>query len=186
MTPTSGSSHPRTFQLLPQVTLSFKVQFVIGAVLLFLAFIGVMLTNWQNAYTHVYWLALIGVYALTSLMMSAYASRAKQGLSWSLIGRELLHWLGLFMMVYLVEHFKHMGLYSTPIASLVELQLLALTTFLAGVHFNAVFLLIGIFLAIIAYLSVMVFEYLSVIVLPIFIVFVVILGWQVYVRRGVK
>lgn len=159
--------------------LSLKIHIVLGIILLLLAFLGVLLTSWQNPYIHAYWLGLVFVYALSSLGLSWF-SHSNHSLTLSEAGRELLHWFGLIVTIYLVEHFKQMGLFSTPISSLVELLLLALTTFLAGVHFNSMFLLIGLFLGLIALLSVIIFEYLSFILLPILIVFIVVLWWQMY------
>lgn len=154
-----------------------KIHVFMGMILLILAFIGVILTSWQSSYTHVYWLVLILIYALTSLGFTWFSARREKTFTLSIVGRELSHWLGLIVCVSLVEHFKQMGLFSLPIASLVELLLLALTSFLAGVHFNSMFLFVGIFLALIALLSVIVLEYLSLIMLPLLIIFIILLWW---------
>ncbi|GGI93159.1 hypothetical protein [Legionella impletisoli] len=173
-----------TNAIFPQRNLHFKTQLTTGVILLLLAFFGVILTNWQSSYAHIYWVSLAIIYALSSLFLSWLVSRQEPPLTVSEIWREVLHWFGLVITIYLVELFRHWGFFSTPVASLIDLLLLALATFLAGVHFDSMFLLVGIFLGLIALLSVIIFEYISFILLPVLILFLVIMWWQL--RRSGK
>ncbi|WP_133131345.1 hypothetical protein [Legionella yabuuchiae] len=172
-----------TSTIFPQRNLHFKTHLITGSIILFLAFFGVILTNWQSSYAHAYWVGLAIFYALSSLFLSWVVSRRDRPLTVSEIWREILHWLGLVILIYLVELFRHWGFFSTPVASQTDLLLLALASFLAGVHFDSMFLLVGIFLGLIALLSVIVFEYLSFILLPILILFLAILWWQLHGRH---
>lgn len=122
-----------------------------------LAFIGVAITYVNKDLSHLYWLTMIPVFG-TLCYSAQWLRRGSTGLRWhKLLLREVLHWGGLLLAVELTYMLLSAGNIPRATTGMVTLLLLALVTFLYGVHLDRRFLGVGLFLG----LSYVVMSYLA-------------------------
>ena len=105
-----------------------------------------------------------------ALWLSWYERRTKEALSPITLMHELLHWLGLFAAIVLVEVYVHVGLLSRSLAGLVALTLLSLTIFTIGVYMEKTFILIGIILGIFAAIVAVAIKFFYALTIPVLII----------------
>jgi hypothetical protein len=119
---------------------------IILIVLILLSIIGIGITDFSPADGHLYWFAMVPVFAVACLVLEWSRARGK-GQKWTTIVRtQLLLWLGLLLAVRLVYLLLHTGRLDNENTGLIILLLLALTTFFAGIHLGWRLCLVGGFL----------------------------------------
>lgn len=138
----------------------------VGIAMLVLAFLGIIITNVATTGGWAYWRAVVPIYAVMALWLSWYMRRTQEVVKPVTLWHELLHWVGLFFMIFLVEIYLHAGLLSRNLASLFTLTLLSLTVFTIGIYIESTFILIGIVLGIFAAIVAIAIEYLYAFTIP--------------------
>ena len=124
----------------------FGLYEIIPIVLLLLSIIGIGITDFSPADSHLYWLAMVPVFAGACLILEWSRARGK-GQKWTTIVRtQLLLWFGLLLAVFLVYMLLHTGRLDNENTGLIILLLLALTTFFAGIHLGWRLFIVAIFL----------------------------------------
>jgi len=115
-----------------------------------LSYLGVAITYIHADLAYLYWFTLIPVFAAVCIAIEWFRVREQQiEIKWrSWVGKQLLHWGGLLIAVELVYSLFDAGRIPRTTSGLVILLLLALTTFLYGVHLDWRFIVVGLFLAI--------------------------------------
>jgi hypothetical protein len=136
-----------------------RLQFWLFCVLLVLALIGMGLTQATQDGGALYWLILLWIYALFSLVRAWLQARERHEPIWSEIHLHLFHWLGALVALHLIFVLERHDILSRDAASNVSMVILALSSYLAGLHFERMFLLIGIVLAIMAVIGAFVEQY---------------------------
>ncbi len=115
--------------------------------LIVLSTVGIAITNFSPFKSYYFWLAMVPVFGLTSLYIGWSKARKRgEGIS-RIIWVQLLHWGGLLAaigLIYLL--YSTTGRIDNNQLALLTLLSLALTTFLAGVHFEWRFMLVGVIL----------------------------------------
>ena len=106
-----------------------------------------------------YWLILLWIYALFSLVRAWLVARKHHESIWSVIHLHLFHWLGALVALHIVFMLEHHDILSRDAASDVSLVILALASYLAGLHFERLFVLLGVILAIMAVIGAFVEQY---------------------------
>jgi hypothetical protein len=168
----SAKAHAGTAEIGPTVgkrTLwsGRSLQFWLFCVLLGLALIGMGLTQATEGGGTLYWLIVLWVYALFSLVRAWLQAKQRHESIWSEIHLHLLHWLGALVALHIILVLEHHDILARDAASDVSLVVLALASYLAGLHFERLFVLIGIILAIMAVVGAFVEQYtLWLIVIP--------------------
>lgn len=152
----------------------------VGLLLIVLAFIGVVLTDISKDWAWGYWKLIVPVFALVSIVLSWLHPATEKQSRLSRTRNNIFHWLGLILVDILIIQFVEIGLVSHFVAGLMILSSLALVTYLAGIYNDASFIVIGIFLGLIAEASAFVEEYLSFSILPIAIIFAAVCGYIYY------
>lgn len=142
----------------------------VGAVMLIMAFIGMIITDVRSAGGWNYWKWTVGIYALLALWLSWYVKRQTQTVAPFTILHEVLHWAGVIGAVFTVSLYVKMGLMSRFAAALFDLNLMALGIFLAGVYIETSFLIIGLALFAMALSTGFLNMYLYALLIPITIV----------------
>jgi hypothetical protein len=143
----------------PSFWSSRRLQFWLFCVLLVLALVGMGLTQATEGGGALYWLILLWIYALFSLVHAWLQVRERHESIWSEIHLHLFHWLGALVAVHIIFMLERHDILSRDAASNVSMVILALSSYLAGLHFEREFLLIGIVLAIMAVVGAFVEQY---------------------------
>ncbi|MBX7067403.1 MAG: hypothetical protein K1X28_09245 [Parachlamydiales bacterium] len=156
------------------------VRLGVGVAMLVLAFIGIVVTNILATGGWAYWRAMVPIYAAMALWLSWYMRRTTDVVRPVTIWHELLHWVGLFFMIFLVEIYLHSGLLSRNQASLVALTLLSLTVFTIGVYIESTFILIGIVLGVFAAIVAVAIQYLYAFTIPALLIGIGIISYMIW------
>ncbi len=144
----------------------WMARLIVAIIMLVLAFTGIILTDLRAAGGWEYWKWIVPINAVLALWLSWYERRKKETLSPITIWHEVLHWLGLFGVIVLLEVYVHMGLLSRFLASLIALTFLSLTVFTIGIYVEWSFILIGIILAIFAFVVAIAIKFLYAFTIP--------------------
>ncbi|MFP6565206.1 MAG: hypothetical protein VCC68_12080 [Myxococcota bacterium] len=128
--------------------------------LLLLSGLGIGVSDYSADQGLVYWLAMVPVFGTTCLVAGWSTARARGQSAASVIRTQLLHWGGLAGALWLLFLLADAGRINNADLGLVSLVLLALSTFLVGVHGDWRFCLVGIVLAGTAILAGLVEQYL--------------------------
>ncbi|MAZ77811.1 MAG: hypothetical protein CMF39_03960 [Legionellaceae bacterium] len=153
-----------------------SLRFYAGIGMLILALIGVILTDFAPSFASHYWFYAVPIFALINILLSWHAAVAHR--DFILVWHELLHWLILLVMIFIVSIFLSMGTISDVTAGIVMLSLLSLATLLAGVHFDSMLIIIGIILVLLDLLSAVFIEFSMFILVPLIIVAAVLIFWR--------
>lgn len=105
-------------------------------VLAILSLIGIAIADFSAQQSFRYWVAIAPVFAAVSIFTSWSRARAHERAAMGFLGQQLMHWLVLPVTVYLIYLMEQTGRLNREDAGLVALLALAVTTFLAGVHFD--------------------------------------------------
>lgn len=131
----------------PSMAKSVRQEEAILITLIVLATVGIAITNFRPFESFYFWVAMVPVFGLTSLYIGWSKARNRgEGIS-RIIWVQLLHWLGLLAsigLVYLL--YSTTGSVDNNQLALLTLTCLALATFLAGVHFEWRFMVVGVIL----------------------------------------
>lgn len=152
----------------------------VGIIMLVLAFLGIVLTDLRTSGGWEYWKWTVPIYAVLALWLSWYIRRTKDTVSPIALWHEMLHWLGLFAAIVLVEVYIHVGLLNRSLASLFALTLLSLTVFTIGIYIETTFILIGIVLGIFAAVVAIAIKFLYAFTIPALILGIIAIGITIW------
>lgn len=124
----------------------FTLDRTIYIVLFFLSLVGIGISDFSAKDGLWYWLAMVPIFGGVSIYNEWHQTRQTGDKTKNIVVRQLMHWLALALAVYLVYILQSTGRMNMENAGLVVLLALALTTFLAGVHFNWRFAIFGLVL----------------------------------------
>lgn len=155
----------------------WKARIGVGSAMLFLAFLGLIVTDVRSTGGWEYWQWVTPVYGLLALWLSWYLRRNSQCLSPVTLGHEALHWAGLVGSIFIVSYFVHLGIIGRFSAGLFALTLLSQAVFLAGIYIETSFLLIGAVLALFAMGIALTLEYLYALSLPLLLATLALIFW---------
>lgn len=131
----------------PSMAKSVRQEEAILITLIVLATVGIAITNFRPFESFYFWVAMVPVFGLTSLYIGWTKARKRgEGIS-RIIWVQLLHWVGLLAAIGLVYlMYSTTGSIDNNQLALLTLTCLALATFLAGVHFEWRFMVVGVIL----------------------------------------
>jgi hypothetical protein len=141
--PGLAAEHPAP----PPRTHSWRIPTIIAAAMVLLTLLGVGLTTTDRANASTYWMSLVPVYALLCIA-TAWTRKGKGGRpDRSAVLRQLFHWLAIGGAIWLDLLVRRTGEETGSAAGLNALLILALGCFLAGVHLEWTFALVGLLLS---------------------------------------
>jgi len=114
--------------------------------LIVLVMIGLFLSNFAVEKAHWYWGAMFPVFGLVCLWHELAGGAAHERPLWRIVLREVAHWLFPIIAVRILFLQHARGQMSSDSVALVILILLAVTCFLAGVHFDWSFIWVSLVL----------------------------------------
>jgi hypothetical protein len=119
---------------------------VVGSLAIFVM-IGLFSSNYYSAAAIYYWSAMFPIFGLACFLHELAAGRAYAEALWTILLRQTLHWIGpiLAVRILFLQHAR--GQMSTDAVALTITLVLAVTCFLAGVHFDSSFYWVSAFLA---------------------------------------
>jgi hypothetical protein len=149
VTPTAAPAVPvaRKHQPLFPVTRSWKIASVVGAVMVVLALLGVGLSSASKSVAPVYWVCLVPIYGLLCLGIAWTRARQDERPVGPEVIRQVLHWLGIGVALALDFLVRGTQVETGKAAGFNALLLLALGCYLAGIHLEWVFTLVGVLLS---------------------------------------
>jgi hypothetical protein len=129
-----------------------RADFWVFVVMLALALVGAGVSQIEDkgGFLRFYWSGLIYVYAGISVVRAWLKAKRQAQPVWPMIRTEVLHWLGALIAIKIILLFEATGITNRGPASVFSLLVLALSCYLAGVHFDWTFMLLGVILAVIA------------------------------------
>ena len=171
---------PKRSSLLPH---SWRWGTVVAGIMIVLALIGVALTTTNSHHALTYWIWLVPVYGI--LCIGTAWRRGSEGIKrdTSLVIRQILHWLGIGMAMFLEFSIRSTGQETANASALNAVMLLALGCYLAGVHLEWSFALVGLLLTLIMYIIAKADQYQWIIFVSGGLLLVAFIGWNQIRRR---
>jgi uncharacterized membrane protein len=126
---------------------SWTLAVVVAIVMVLFALVGVGLTAANLEFAKSYWICLVPVYGLLCIATAWMRVRAGAAFDYTQVYRQFFHWLGVGVALGLEFYIRASGQETDNAAALNSLLLLSLGCFLAGVHLETLFLLVGLLLA---------------------------------------
>ena len=123
------------------------VQELVLLALLVLSTVGVAISQLSPEKAFRYWIVMVPIFGAVSLFSGWSSARAGGMTAGGVVRRQILHWAALAVAVCLVFLLKATGRMGEADAGTVTLLSLALATFLAGVHFDWRYCVVGALLA---------------------------------------
>ena len=115
--------------------------------LLVLSAVGVGISQVSPEKAFRYWIAMVPIFGAVSLFSGWSSARAGGMTAGGVVRRQILHWVALAAAVCLVFLLQASGRMGEADAGIVTLLSLGLATFLAGVHFDWRYCVVGALLA---------------------------------------
>lgn len=142
-----SSSHAVTSEV-SSLMKSWRFASIVAGIMILLAMIGVGLTTTNSSYSRHYWVWLVPVYGI--LCIGTAWSRGSKGLKRDFSGvmQQVFHWLGVGVAISLDFLIKATGEETTSASGLSALLVLALGCYLAGVHLDWLFAIVGVLLTV--------------------------------------
>lgn len=131
----------------PKASDSPAAQELVLLALLVLSAIGVTISEISPAKAFRYWIVMVPIFGAVSLFSGWSRARAGGMTAADVVWRQLLHWAALAVAVCLVFLLQASGRMGEADAGTVTLLSLSLATFLAGVHFDWRYCVVGALLA---------------------------------------
>jgi hypothetical protein len=157
----------------------WRERVITDCVMLLLSLVGVGITDWAPKNAWQYWSYLVPVFGIICIVEMWRARRPdERHIHMAMLRRQILHWLGLMACIYLVFTFVRMGRVSAENAGLVNLMMLALTMFLEGVHFDWMYLVVGLVLGVFAASAAYLEQYILFWMLPVAAAAAIIIAWR--------
>jgi hypothetical protein len=135
--------------------------------LLLLALVGIGVTDFSSRNGLRYWLLVAPVFAAVSTGVGWSRARASGQNAPSIVARQLLHWVALVPALAVVYAFEQTGRLDREDAGLVSLLVLALTTMLAGIHFDRRLAYLGAVLGLASLVAALVEEFFWMLIIPV-------------------
>jgi hypothetical protein len=146
--------------------------------LLLLSLGGMAVADYSASSGLTYWLWMIPLFTVVSVSTAWSRARGAKEKVPAVLLRQLLHWGALVLAVYLVYLLERTGRLNREDAGLVAMLSLALTTVLAGVHFDWRLAVLGILLALATAGAALVEEFFWILLLPTLIAGGALLLWS--------
>ena len=160
-----------------------KARLIIFFIMLILGFAGLFMINLHGKAFLLYSQVMAIMYAFLCIGLHTYIERFSFTGIIATLWHQLLHWIGLLILIYLMSFLVGAGAIKTSQAGFINLLLLAFSVFIAGVYTDPVFMLIGMMLTVFAAGSAMVQAHLWLIMIPLLIIIAVIIYLILYIQR---
>ncbi|MGH7790341.1 MAG: hypothetical protein ACRERC_25960 [Candidatus Binatia bacterium] len=156
------------------------IEEIVLVVLVLLSGIGVAINDYNPASAFRYWLWMTPLFGIISIVAAWSRARRRDEAVSRVLQTQVMHWVGVVGAVYLVYLLQSTGRMENEAAGLAALIVLALASFLAGVHGDWRLSLVGVVLAVTVVGFAILEQIIWVVVIPVFVIGVIAL--VVYMR----
>lgn len=164
---------------------SWKVTGTVALIMVLLALLGVGLATLSAPLARNYWMTLIPIYGVLCTVTAWGRSQQAGAAAGGLVLRQVLHWLGIGGAVLLDFAIRGTGTETQLSSGFNALLLLALGCFLAGVHLDWSFGLVGLLLALTLVFAAKAEQYLWLLfVAGVLVIGVLLAAWRSLGREG--
>lgn len=146
-TPVSGVSMAPRHKDAVLFQSSWKSALGVAIAMVVLALLGVGLSTTNPSAARTYWVSLVPIYAALCVAVAWTRSRQGGSFTWTLVLRQVLHWLVIAVALGLDFYVRGTGQEASTASGLTALLLLSVGCFLAGVHLEWLFAVVGLLLA---------------------------------------
>ena len=147
--------------------------------LILLSLIGVGITDFSPTDGYWYWMFMIVIFGLISIAMGFFESKKMSGnVVKKVISVQAIHWLGSMLTVFAVFLMLQAGRLDYENTGLVILLILALATFIDGVHLGWRFCMAGLFLGTTAVIAAFLEEFMWMALLLAIVIILFTLYWE--------
>jgi len=129
------------------ISRSWKVASVVGIIMIVLALLGVGLTTTSPAAAHAFWIALVPIYGALCVGTAWERARNDPRALRPSVFRQVLHWVGIAVAIGLDFIISSTGEETRTASGYNALLLLALGCYLAGIHLEWFFVIVGVLLS---------------------------------------
>jgi hypothetical protein len=133
-------------------------------VLMLLSIIGVAITQLAPPKSYAFWMVMVPVFGVACIVLEWSRARGKGKSWWTILQDQFLHWLGVLGAIYLVYLLGQTEQMNNANSALVILLILALATFLAGIHLGWRLFIVSGFLVAILVLSIFLIDFMWVLI----------------------
>jgi hypothetical protein len=167
---------------------SWKPSTVVVVIMIVLALIGVALTSAEVAAAPNYWMWLVPVFGLLCVFTAWIRARHDPSVKRPGIFRQVFHWLGIAAALGLDFLIRKSGEEATSAAGNYALLLLALGCFLAGVHLEWLFAIVGaiLMLALVVVVEAKEYVWLIFVIAGLFVAALIGVRWLLHKRSSGK
>jgi hypothetical protein len=158
----------------------WRVRLFICCVMLVLALIAAVLMDLHSRGYWFYSQAICITYAVLSIGLSLWTKKHLQIKARFALWRQVLHWVGLVFVVYIIDLFVQSGLMTNDGAGVVIMTCLALTVYAVGLYNDIALVFVGIALAIFSVLLSFFQQHLVLFMTPVLLVVAGIIFFIVY------
>jgi hypothetical protein len=141
--PTKATAFARISLWANQLESMFVRRLLVIAVLGAMVMIGLFLSNYSSEKARYYWCAMFPIFGLACLAHELTINRVRELAMSRLLLRQALHWIGPIVAVKILFLQYARGQMASDAVALTTILLLAVTCFLAGVHFDGSFYWVG-------------------------------------------
>ena len=150
------------------------------SILLVLSFIGIAYTDIAGIRSVNFWLWMIPIFALASIILewSRYIRGEIDG--YHFIRQQILHWAAVFITIKIIFILLNMGRLPNNAVSYILMIIISLSTFLAGIYTGWRFIVLGLFLTLETLIAAFLETYVWVLIpIAILIIFIALLfAWR--------
>jgi hypothetical protein len=139
-----GDTQPSAFA----VQRSWKIGLLVAMIMILLGLLGVGLTTANAAVAPTYWVSLVPIYGILCVFTAYTRAGIGRIVDRSAVVRQIFHWLGIAAALGLDFYVRGTGQENGVAAGLNALLLLALGCYLAGVHLEWPFAVVGLLLSV--------------------------------------
>jgi hypothetical protein len=166
----------------PSHTLRRHIEEIVLVVLVMLSGVGVAINDYSPKSAFRYWIWMAPTFGVISIVAAWWrASRRGESVA-TAVQRQVLHWAGVIGAVYLIYLLQSTGRMENEAAGLAALIIIALASFLAGVHSDWRLMVLGAVLGVTVVGFAILEQLIWVVVLPLLLIIVV--AVVIYVRRA--
>jgi hypothetical protein len=138
---------------------SWMIASVVAAIMILLALLGVGLTTASSPAAETYWISLVPIFGVLCIATAWARARPGQAFDRMKVFQQVLHWAGIGGALAIDFVIRGAGQETPRAAGLNALLLLALGCYLAGVHLEPLFVLVGLLLVLAGWLVVKAEQY---------------------------